>query len=228
MCRALTGVFASTVSVAQSYVGALSTTLEQRTQRVASLNAVMAVGYVCGPCIGGALHGIAAMVRPRTSGKAHAVCRWQNGCAHSGVRRPVRCSSTALLQAPFIAAGLVTLLAAAAAICTLPPAPVPKPSSALQSAQADRVQDMRVQEQQVSFDASAEAPLDLAEGWVASAPAAVKHRRRLARQARTDPAIVLLLASTLLGQGAATGYAVRLQGPLCSALVLRALAGPTL
>lgn len=62
-CRTLTGLFASTSAVVMAYVGAISRTAQQRTERISFINAVIAASYIIGPTLGGLLHGISTMVR---------------------------------------------------------------------------------------------------------------------------------------------------------------------
>ena len=74
-CRTLTGLFASTSAVVMAYVGAISRTAQQRTERISFINAVIAASYIIGPTLGGLLHGISTMVRAAccTLRAAHAV-----------------------------------------------------------------------------------------------------------------------------------------------------------
>lgn len=58
----MTGLFAGTVTCAQAYVGAISKTPEERSSRMATMQAATSIGYVCGPGVGGALLLIGTMV----------------------------------------------------------------------------------------------------------------------------------------------------------------------
>ena len=71
-------MFAGTATCAQAYLGAISRSPEQRSSRVATMNAVSAVGYICGPGIGGALLVVGTMVRIHASRMFHhwKICSW--------------------------------------------------------------------------------------------------------------------------------------------------------
>jgi MFS family permease len=74
LCRALSGLFAGSATCTQAYIGSISKTPEERSSRVAALQAVSSVAYVCGPGLGGALHAIGTMVCPFCSTEALSPC----------------------------------------------------------------------------------------------------------------------------------------------------------
>lgn len=76
----LTGLFASTSAVVMAYVGAMSRTTAQRTERVSFINAVNAAAYVLGPTLGGLLHGISIMVRCVLCDICCVLCAWHGLC----------------------------------------------------------------------------------------------------------------------------------------------------